>query len=488
MEQALVEYLANALWQLPLLAGSTWLLLRLLKPGPRAQHGAWIAVLALAVALPLIGMRATPAKPGGQVIVTAAPTPGQLGGLRLGPGTTRWLVRLYLVSVGIGVLRIACAWRMVKLLVNNSRETRLDARTMAAFEEYGQRLGVKLPRLRTSDAVSSPMVVGLRTAALLLPDDFESHAENEMRAALCHELAHVGRRDYLVNLACEVAAVPLTWHPATHEVLQRIRTTREMVCDAMAAQEMDSQLGYAKCLLALAHSMLGEHGMSIGLFSKHTLEERVMQLTENTTMKARASVARIATGLAVMIATGAITTTFHVTPTMAQATPAPELLVIAPASAPAPAPRAEIPDAKPSRARRERKALTTAEQFELKRKLEHEHQQMAKATHMLNSPEFEQRMADAQRQMAKSMAMLNNPDFKRRMDDVQKQMAETTGMMNSQEFKQHMEDAQRQMAKATAMLDSPEFKRRMEDAQRQMDTMEQTIREALPPPDAPESK
>ena len=281
MEQALVEYLLNALWQLPLLVGSAWLLLRLLRPTPQTQHGVWLAVLALAVALPLYRVRQAPPLSAQHLTVAAVPAPGLPRSLHLGPGPTRWVVRLYLVSVGIGLLRIAWAWRTAKQLVDHSRATCLGSQTMAAFEAYGQRLGIKLPQLRKSPAVSTPMVVGLRNVALLLPDGFARHTASEMRAALCHELAHVERRDYLVNLVCEVAALPITWHPATHQLLQRIRVTREMVCDAMAAQEINSQLGYAKCLLALAHSMLGGHGIWLGLFSKHTLEERVMQLAGN---------------------------------------------------------------------------------------------------------------------------------------------------------------------------------------------------------------
>jgi hypothetical protein len=216
---------------------------------------------------------------------------------------------------------------------------------MDAYASYGKRLGIALPELRTSDAVSSPLVVGLRETALLLPEGFANYSENEMRAALCHELAHVERHDYLVNLVCEVAAVPLTWHPAMHEILQRIRITREMVCDAMAAEEMKSHLGYAKCLLALAHSISGEPRLSLGLFSKHTLEERVMQLTENAEVRMRTKAFRLAAGAAVMIATAAITTTFHVIPTMAQANPGPAAAMRAPN--PAPAPQAKpgpIPD------------------------------------------------------------------------------------------------------------------------------------------------
>jgi hypothetical protein len=59
IEQALTEYMVNALWQLPLLASGAWLLLRMVRPQPRMQHRVWLAVLALAVLLPVHGMGRT---------------------------------------------------------------------------------------------------------------------------------------------------------------------------------------------------------------------------------------------------------------------------------------------------------------------------------------------------------------------------------------------------------------------------------------------
>ncbi len=38
MERAILEYLANALWQLPVLAAGAWVLLWLMKPGPQTQY------------------------------------------------------------------------------------------------------------------------------------------------------------------------------------------------------------------------------------------------------------------------------------------------------------------------------------------------------------------------------------------------------------------------------------------------------------------
>src|SRR5258707_15816684 len=57
MERAMLEYLANALWQLPVLAAGAWALLWLIKPGPRTQYRVWVAVLGIAVLLPAWGIR-----------------------------------------------------------------------------------------------------------------------------------------------------------------------------------------------------------------------------------------------------------------------------------------------------------------------------------------------------------------------------------------------------------------------------------------------
>ncbi len=56
MERALIEYVINALWQVPLLAGGAWLLLRMVRPSPLIQHHLWLTVLGLAVLLPMHGM------------------------------------------------------------------------------------------------------------------------------------------------------------------------------------------------------------------------------------------------------------------------------------------------------------------------------------------------------------------------------------------------------------------------------------------------
>jgi beta-lactamase regulating signal transducer with metallopeptidase domain len=522
MERALIEYVINALWQVPLLAGGAWLLLRMVRPAPLTQHRVWLAVLGLAVLLPVHGMGWSDVSPiehsaavteASRDSAVAAPvendqprTTGQWsafspllstrrGSVRLTPPIAHWLFRLYVAAIVIGLFRITRAWFTARTLVENSQQISLGDRDRTAFENYSQRLAIKLPQLRESAEVSSPMIVGVMAPVLLLPEGFERHTENEIRAALCHEMAHIQRRDYLVNLACQVAALPLAWYPVVDWVQQRIHMTREMVCDAMAAEEMKSHLGYAKCLLALAHSMLGERGVAaqaqfMGLFGNHTLEERVMRLMDTTTMSVRAKAARVVSGAAMMIATGVIAVSFHVTPTMAQANVPPQATENPPSDAaqsPVPEPKASPAptpgDTRPATRKKRtyihrdggdgegRKSARTEQpriDKDVQRRMDDLAKQMADEAAKVNTPEFRQRMADAQRQMTEATAKFNSPEFKQRMDDLARQMEEETAKVNTPEFRQRMEDAQRQMAQATAKFNSPEFKQRMDDLARQM--------------------
>jgi beta-lactamase regulating signal transducer with metallopeptidase domain len=470
MERALAEYVVNALWQLPVLAAGAWLFVRLARPSPRVQHGIWLAVLALAVLLPGRGLRKAEPVQATAMVTQASMAMGEepsslfprTHDLNLSSSVSRWLVRIYLATVVLALFRIARAWHAAHRLVGHSRET---FQHRAELADLSSRFQVKLPQLRESEEVSSPMVVGVTAPIVLLPEGFARFTEDEVRAALCHELAHLKRQDYLMNLVCQVAASPLAWHPVVHAVQQRIRMTREMVCDAIAAQEMESDIGYAKCLLALAHSMLGERDITgraefLGLFNRNTLEERIMRLMETTKMSTRARVARVATGAAVMIATGSLAAIFHVTPTMAEQTngaPPPEIALASGQARPEVAtPATPTPPSQPAPARH----ATHPSKAEQKK--------MDKAEVVLDDPEFQQRMEDAQRQMEKATAVFENPEFKQRMEDAQRQMEKATEVFDSPEFKQQMENVQRQMEQSKAIFDDPEFKRKMEDAQRQM--------------------
>ena len=359
MIERLVEYLANAVWQLPLLAAGAWWLLRSVRFGPRAQYRVWIAVLGMGLLLPLervapvtvqapkevaarsVGSAAVLAHVRTERSAFAADTPrekvkpdgSRMGlmrslvrrrSLRVSEKAARGIAVVYLTTLLIALLRIllACgaAWRLVR----ESQEMVLSDQARELVEECGHRLGVRPPRVAESEAVSSPAVVGMVAPVLLLPEAFHRYTEDEMRTALLHELAHIRRSDYAANLLCEMAALPLAWHPVTYAVQGRIRNTREMACDAMAAREMQSPVVYARSLVTLASSRFGGMDptgfMAAGLFTNNNLEERVMQLTETKqAMVVRARAVRMMSAVTAMAAVVALATMVHVTPALAQA-------------------------------------------------------------------------------------------------------------------------------------------------------------------------
>jgi beta-lactamase regulating signal transducer with metallopeptidase domain len=248
--------------------------------------------------------------------------PSRVQRVHLSAVATHWVMGVYVGSVLLGLLRVAKAWHSARGLVETSQEVALCSAAETVLRDFGRSFDVSLPEVRECAAVTSPMVVGAVSPIVLLPEGFAGHAEDEVRAALLHELAHVKRKDYLTNGVCQLAVLPVGWHPVAYVVQQRIRRTREMACDEMAAREMRSELGYARCLVTMARGMLGgglaERPEFVGLFSNNVLEERVMRLMETkTALSARAKLVRLVSGASAMAATTLMATAFHVVPTMA---------------------------------------------------------------------------------------------------------------------------------------------------------------------------
>jgi beta-lactamase regulating signal transducer with metallopeptidase domain len=106
--------------------------------------------------------------------------------------------------------------------------------------------------VRSSGELRSPATVSWPRAMLLVPEDFAGCAEEDAAAAMGHELAHVRRGDFWVNVLCEVLAVAAWWHPAMHWVKRRVAEAREVCCDELAAEVTRGRAAYAQSLVSLA--------------------------------------------------------------------------------------------------------------------------------------------------------------------------------------------------------------------------------------------
>ena len=124
----------------------------------------------------------------------------------------------------------------------------------AAARRLSARLGLRRGvQLLSSAAVRVPCVLGWLKPAILMPlSVLGSLSPDEIEAILAHELAHVRRWDYLVNLLQTALETLLFYHPAVWWISARIRAERENCCDDLAVAVCGNRRVYAGALASLA--------------------------------------------------------------------------------------------------------------------------------------------------------------------------------------------------------------------------------------------
>jgi D-alanyl-D-alanine endopeptidase (penicillin-binding protein 7) len=135
----------------------------------------------------------------------------------------------------------------------SARNDRTDAHWQARLTGLAERAGIdRHVRLRIVETLTSPITAGWWRPVVLVPAVLVSGMPADLlEALLAHEIAHVKRHDYLVNLLQNVVETILFYHPAVWWISKQIRAEREQIADDFAA----SQLGEPR-RLALALSEL----------------------------------------------------------------------------------------------------------------------------------------------------------------------------------------------------------------------------------------
>jgi beta-lactamase regulating signal transducer with metallopeptidase domain len=121
------------------------------------------------------------------------------------------------------------------------------------FSGLMQRLAITGPvQLVISAVAEAPAVVGWLSPVVLVPVGVLSGLSiAHVEALIAHELAHVKRHDYLVNLLQIGVETLLFYHPAVWYVSRMIREERENCCDDLAVRVCGDRLTYARALTEL---------------------------------------------------------------------------------------------------------------------------------------------------------------------------------------------------------------------------------------------
>ena len=107
-------------------------------------------------------------------------------------------------------------------------------------------------RLLESACVQVPTVIGWLRPVILLPaSTLTGLTTMQLEAILAHELAHIRRQDYFVNLLQTAVETLLFYHPAVWWVSWQVRVEREHCCDDVAVTVQGNALTYARALAEL---------------------------------------------------------------------------------------------------------------------------------------------------------------------------------------------------------------------------------------------
>jgi beta-lactamase regulating signal transducer with metallopeptidase domain len=163
-----------------------------------------------------------------------------------------WLVSLWSAGVVMLSLRTGAGWILVQVFKRHS--TRLtEPSWQQILDRLSNRFGIhRSIALRESTLATVPAVVGWVRPVILLPvSALTGLTPQMMEAILAHELAHIRRHDYLMNIFQTAIETLLFYHPAVWWVGKNIRQERENCCDDLAVAACGDALVYARALTEL---------------------------------------------------------------------------------------------------------------------------------------------------------------------------------------------------------------------------------------------
>jgi len=268
---------------------------------PRVMLAYWQALLGACLLLPLLEpwqrMGFAPAGGAARIISTEAGGVDSLVSLFPLHG---WVLLVLVAGVGLGLMRVAlglfrlCHYRRTALRIAPLPGTLREAQALVRVE----------PTFYFSERVSVPVTFGWLDPAVVLPAPFERMEESHQRAIACHELLHVARRDWLLNLLEELVLTLFWFHPAIWWTIRNIRLGREQVVDRDVVELTGARKPYLHALLEIAGAPRAMPVPAPLFLVESQLARRVASLVKEVRMSKPKLIASLVIALAVLVTAG----------------------------------------------------------------------------------------------------------------------------------------------------------------------------------------
>jgi beta-lactamase regulating signal transducer with metallopeptidase domain len=187
----------------------------------------------------------------------------------------------YLITLAILISRYIRFFRHSSLL-RNFGLNKMKPELRLFVTSVARRLGIKKEvAVWLSSVVESPMTLGFLKPIILIPIATVNHLSvQQVETILLHELAHIRRNDYLLNLFLSVTGILFFFNPFSRLLIHAIKKERENCCDDLVIQFRYDPASYASALLSLEKTR-NTHQLAMAAIgkSKQLLLERVRRVT-----------------------------------------------------------------------------------------------------------------------------------------------------------------------------------------------------------------
>lgn len=318
VSEFVVNYVVNATWQIVAIAAVAALGSLLLRSGPaHYRHLLWLAALAACVVVPLLTTThavpftatrsvSVPADQSAFIEASATSEPQVVSGpvntepnlsplltkrrtrvVNSAPVVTLWLTVAYAIFIAWRVIRLVRFWRRKNRLRTSAELVSLPAEADQVARRCRAIFGIRKVHVVQANSARVPYTIGARQPLIVLPETFCTANDERLVSVIGHEMAHVARRDYLTNLMCELALIPISFHPLAFVIKKQIDRSRELACDELVSRELLPAKLYARSLVwaaDLTSQQQSPQALLLSMFDARSLEERVMRLTRNQKM------------------------------------------------------------------------------------------------------------------------------------------------------------------------------------------------------------
>lgn len=206
-----------------------------------------------------------------------------------------YIAVIYMAGLLFNSLKLFFAWHHINRVKHTLSQTSIYNQTVTQLSsalKLTKKAGVYF-----SELIDVPGTIGHLKPIILLPVSLQVNlSAAEIEAILLHELAHIKRNDYLLNIIQQIIGVVLFYNPFAMLINRSINTERENCCDDEVVAITAEPLIYARALLKLEQQKQNNLQLALAATGKkHLLLNRIERImtTKKLTVNVRHTLAAL---------------------------------------------------------------------------------------------------------------------------------------------------------------------------------------------------